>query len=405
MYSSIVYHKSKGVKKLMEELFIKFIKRECSQAEVQQIITYLKTSKDLSEIPHIHEVYKLLDEYPEMEEHVANRIHDNILEIAEQQENKLLKKKTLVWRYTAAAVVIGIFATSYFFRSNNFDNSTDTNPIVNDISITPNNIEPGTDKAILTLEDGSNIALGSGNTYQTKTTISNGEQIIYNQGKQKSSAITYNYLTIPRGGQFHIILSDGTEIWLNSESQLKYPVSFIDGATRQVELVYGEAYFEVSPSTAHKGSKFKVWNQFQEVEVIGTEFNIKAYKDETNILTTLVEGKVAIANSDLKQNLSPNQQSNLNTENNTIKVANVDVEGEISWKRGIFSFEGKSLKDIMKVLSRWYDVDIIFENTDLKSVKFNGVLDKRQSIEEILLIMKSSSINNYEIDNKIIKLK
>ncbi len=390
----------------MKELFIKFIKRECSQEEVQQVITYLKTSQDLSDVPHIHEVYKLLDAYPDMADHVANRIHNNILETAGQRENKLSKKKVPVWRYAVAAVVMGILATSYFFKSSNFDNSTEANPIVDTTPIiTPNNIEAGTDKAILTLEDGTSVVLGKGNTYQTKNTNSNGEQIIYNQSKQKSSVTAYNYLTIPRGGQFHIILSDGTEVWLNSESQLKYPVSFIEGVTRQVELVYGEAYFDVSPSTAHKGSKFKVWNQFQEVEVIGTEFNIKAYKDETNILTTLVEGKVAIGNSDFKQNLSPNQQSNLNTEDNTIKVANVNVEGEVSWKKGIFSFEAKSLKDIMKVLSRWYDVDIVFENAYLKSVKFNGILDKRQSIEEILLIMKSSSINNYEMSNKTIKLK
>ena len=100
-------------------------------------------------------------------------------------------------------------------------------------------------------------------------------------------------------------MSDGTQVWLNSESQLKYPVNFIKGQTRQVELVYGEAYFDVSPSVEHNGAKFKVFNQSQEVEVLGTEFNVKAYKDETNIYTTLVEGRVVIDNGALKQSLLP----------------------------------------------------------------------------------------------------
>ena len=150
-----------------------------------------------------------------------------------------------------------------------------------------------------------------------------------------------------------MILSDGTKVWLNSESQLKYPVAFNDGETRQVELVYGEAYFDVSPSTAHKGARFKVFNQSQEVEVLGTEFNIKAYKDETNIYTTLVEGKVAISAAGKNQILKPNQQSNLNLETGSIEITTVDVYNETTWIDGIFSFENKPLKEILKVLSRW----------------------------------------------------
>lgn len=389
----------------MKELFEKYIKRECSQDELQQIIAYFKNSKDLSGVPTIEAVYKLLKDYPDMEETVANRIHENILRIAKKQEHKLPKKKTYNWRYAAAAVIIGVFATSYFFN-NSFNNSTSIDAIVNSAPVLPSSIiHAGTNKAVLTLEDGSLVTLGEGNNYQAKNANSNGEQIIYKNRDSKSSEIAYNYLTIPRGGQFYIVLSDGTEVWLNSESQLKYPVSFTEGVTRQVELVYGEAYFDVSPSTDHKGAKFKVLNQFQEVEVIGTEFNIKAYKDEANILTTLIEGKVSIENGISVQNLIPNQQSNLDIKNNSITVAKINVEGEMSWKKGIFSFDEESLKDIMKVISRWYDVDIIFENPDLKSVKFNGILDKQQSIEEVLLIMKSSTINNYEIKNKTILLK
>ncbi|WP_298486230.1 FecR family protein [uncultured Maribacter sp.] len=389
----------------MKELFEKYIKRECSEHELRQIIVYFKNSKDLSDVPTIEEVSKLLKDFPDMEETVANRMHENILKITKAQEHKSQKKKIYNWSYAAAAVIIGVFAASYFFN-NSFNNSKSIDPVVNSTPVLPSSsIEAGTNKAVLTLEDGSVVTLGKDNKYQAKNANSNGEQIIYKNRNSNSSEIAYNYLTIPRGGQFYIVLSDGTQIWLNSESKLKYPVSFIEGFDRKVELVYGEAYFDVSPSSNHKGSKFKVLNQFQEVEVIGTEFNIKAYKDETNILTTLVEGKVSIGNGVSKQNLILNQQSKLNTENNRITVAEINVKAEISWKKGIFSFEGESLKDIMKVISRWYDVDIVFENPELKSVKFNGILDKKQSIEEILLIMKSSTINNYEIKDKKILLK
>src|SRR5690606_40703343 len=123
--------------------------------------------------------------------------------------------------------------------------------------------------------------LEKGDSIQTHNAISNGEEIIYNNNTSRQ--LVYNYLTIPRGGQFQLTLSDGTRVWLNSETQIKYPVSFTDGESRQVELVYGEAYFEVSHSTEHKGSDFIVYNQNQEVQVLGTEFNIKAYKDDSNI--------------------------------------------------------------------------------------------------------------------------
>lgn len=311
------------------------------------------------------------------------------------------RKTNNVLKYVAAAVFIGILVSTYFFRDNVFNSPVENIPVI------VNTIEAGTNKATLTLSDGSVVALEKGESFKTKNANSNGEQIVYGPAKKnKTSKTTYNYLTIPRGGQFFVKLSDGTQVWLNSESQLKYPVSFVDGETRKVELVYGEAYFDVSPSIEHKGSKFKVFNQSQEIEVLGTEFNIKAYKDETNVYTTLVEGKIVVDNGVLKQGLIPNQQSTLDLLNNNISVAVVDVYTEISWKNGIFSFKGKSLKDIMKVISRWYDIDVVFESIELENVTFKGVLGKDQKIEEILLTIKTLSIiKDYEINNKKIILK
>lgn len=266
-------------------------------------------------------------------------------------------------------------------------------------------IQPGDDKAILTLEDGSELVLGKGSVYQTKSVNSNGENIVYISNEEKSDKIVYNFLTIPRGGKFFIKLSDGTQVWLNSESQLKFPVNFISGKTRIVELVYGEAYFDVSPSTDHGGDNFEVLNQHQIVKVIGTQFNIKAYKDDSSLYTTLVDGKINLNAGDSKENLLPNQQSELDLKKNTISIRTVDVSPEISWIKGLFTFKEMPLKEIMKVISRWYDVDVIFKNADLEKVKFKGTLSRNQDIEEILSIMKSTTIQSYEIKNRTIIIK
>lgn len=313
-------------------------------------------------------------------------------------------KKQPIFKYAAAAILVGILASSYIFRDVLLNTQEDNSPII----VNNNAIEPGTDKATLTLEDGSQITLEKGSSVQTQNASSNGEEIIYETEKSKIKEIAYNYLTIPRGGQFFIKLSDGTQVWLNSESQLKYPVSFIEGEARTVELVYGEAYFDVSPSIEHKGSKFKVFNKSQEVEVIGTEFNIKAYKDENSISTTLVEGKVNVSIENRNQSLVPNQQLVLDVISNTTSIKDIEVYNEISWKDGVFSFEEKSLKDIMMVLSRWYDIKVVYENNidDDNDHGFVGIFRKNKTIEEILSnIKKSGIIKDYKINNNEILLK
>ena len=382
----------------IEVLLRKFVLNQCSKTEVDQVVSYYQGIKESSQLPSVEEVLDLLDEKPILNEVVANRIEHSIIKEVQKDKITSLKKKLLFWKYAVAAIFIGLITTTYVFKSNTSNTPLEVTPRI------VNTIVPGKDKATLTLEDGSLISLEKGASFKTKNAKSNGEQIVYQNAKSNPSVIKYNYLTIPRGGQFFIKLSDGTQVSLNSESQLKYPVHFIEGETRKVELVYGEAYFDVSPSTNHKGAKFKVLNNTQEIEVLGTEFNIKAYKDEVNIYTTLVEGKVVINTPNLKQLLIPNQQSILDTQNNTLSVITVDVLEAISWKEGVFSFINKPLKDIMKVLSRWYDVDIIFDNKELESAEFIGTLNKNQSIDEVLSIMKSFSLNNYEIKGDTIIL-
>lgn len=303
------------------------------------------------------------------------------------------------YKYAVAASLVLLFSLSYLFLNN--AETVVKNPLVVNAPI-----EIGSNKATLTLEDGSRIALVKGTNYKTSTVKSNGEHIVYDPTNTTKTQIGSNFLTIPRGGQFFIQLADGTKVWLNSESQLKFPVAFNDGELRKVELIYGEAYFEVSPSTKHKGSKFEVLTKKQTIQVIGTQFNIKAYNDENNIYTTLVEGKVAVTIAGQKHLLIPKQQSNFDLTDNSIKINKVDVYSLVAWKEGFFSFNSMSLKDIMKVLSRWYNVDVTFENPKLENVKFNGVLRKDQDLKEILTTIKTTKfINAYEMKNRKIIIK
>lgn len=303
------------------------------------------------------------------------------------------------FKYAAVAVIMLATSITLYYNKHVVFNNTENKKIV-----TNNNITSGSDKAVLTLSDGTNVFLEKGSTYQSKNSKSNGKTIVYYAKHKNKSKKIENLLTVPRGGQFQITLSDGTKVWLNSESQLKYPVNFIDGETRQVELVYGEAYFDVTPSNVNSGSKFIVLNKSQKIEVLGTEFNVKAYKDETHVYTTLVQGKVKVDYTKNQKYLQPNEQLNLNVLNQKGSVLKVDVKNVIAWKNGIFSFKGESLKSIMKTLSRWYDVDVEFSNKKLEDLKFKGVINKSQNMNEILKIMTSTTINSYEITNRKIIL-
>lgn len=384
--------------KNIENRLVKYLMNAANIEDLEVITNWLKNNQNKQLFEEYVRTNYAMD-FSTSEFDTKNAKKEYLLKIRRDRKRVYAFKTYKVLKYAAAVVMV--FGLGYFFQKTSFSTSIDSAPV-----IVNNSIAPGTNKVTLTLEDGSQIALEKGESIQTQSANSNGDEIIYKAGQPIKKEIAYNFLTIPRGGQFFLKLSDGTQVWLNSESQLKYPVSFVDGQTRQVELIYGEAYFDVTPSSENKGSKFVVLNDAQEVEVLGTEFNIKAYKDETNVYTTLVEGKVAIVYDGKTQNLTPSLQSKLNTLSNTVSVAHVDVKSEISWKEGVFSFRRTSLEEIMKVLSRWYDMDVEFVNPVLKKEGFNGVLSKDQNIEDILKIIQNFGIiESYEIKNKKIMIK
>lgn len=312
---------------------------------------------------------------------------------------KFRKKKIEYYHYGIAVSLFAIIMIS--FLVNEIHKSTLNENTV----VAYNPILPGENKAVLTLEDGSDIILEKGEKFTNDYFESSGDELIHNHSKL-SKENKYNYLTVPRGGQYSIQLSDGTEVFLNSESKLKFPVTFLENQDRKVELLYGEAYFDVSPSIQHNGTKFEVLTKNQNIEVLGTEFNVKAYEDESFIYTTLVEGTVLIQNENHKKILKPNEQCSFDIVNKSLQVSKVNIIPEIAWIKGEFVFFNKPLGDITKVLSRWYNANFVFENKEKRNVKFNGELNKNQKIEEILdLLEKTKIINAYDINDKTIILK
>ena len=335
------------------------------------------------------------------EKSIKNKMLKSILDSLKDEKTKkpiiISLIKSNVFRYSVAATVLSFVLLNLFTKKpSSFENEG--------VLSQNKSIQIAAEKSFLTLNNGTEISLDNIQNYEDETLSISGKEIIYKTIKSNAKDVPYNYLTISRGEQFSLKLSDGTQVWLNSKTKLKYPVSFINGEDRKVELVYGEAYFDISPSTEHKGSRFKVFNQFQEVEVLGTEFNIKAYKDESKIFTTLVEGKVSIDVNGKKQNLIPSEQSVLNIKNSDININKVNVYNELSWKEGVFIFKDKSLYEIMKVISRWYDIDFVFEDKELENSTFNGKLLKSQTLEEILNFIKLNNIE-FEIIDKMIIFK
>ncbi len=318
--------------------------------------------------------------------------------ILEENIKGISKQSSSLWKYAVAAIVVVMLSVPLYMK---FLKSTTPSQ-----EFVTTKIFPGVDKAILTLEDGTQVALENGANYEKENVESDGEKIIYKAQSKKNNAVVYNTLNIPRGGEFSMELSDGTKVRLNSETQIKYPVNFIKGRTRQVELVFGEAYFEVTSSSENGGSKFVVLNDNQSTEVLGTKFNIKAYKDEPLIYTTLAEGQVQVENGVSKYVLAPGEQTMLNKKTKEINKTMADVDAELAWIHGDFMFNKKSLIDIIKVLSRWYDVDFVLEGESIKHQKFNGQLSRKQNLEVILELIKTTEkLESYEIKGKTIILK
>nr|WP_067058260.1 FecR family protein [Mucilaginibacter sp. L294] len=262
--------------------------------------------------------------------------------------------------------------------------------------------EPGQNKAILTLADGSKLELNSakigvlakaGHMSVKKT---KDGQLIYLVAPSKiadaNAPIAFNTINTPVGGQYQVILPDGTKVWLNAASSLKYPTQF-KGSQRMVELT-GEAYFEVTKNAA---MPFYVKANNMQVKVLGTHFNIMAYDNEPAIKTTLLEGSVQLSSGTSNNRLKPGQQGVLNR-NGQITVSDVNAEHAIAWKNGYFEFNRSGIHEIMNQLARWYDIEIAYQG-NMPDDEFVGKIERSAKLSQVLNILKLSKIH-FVLDNK-----
>jgi len=208
-------------------------------------------------------------------------------------------------------------------------------------------------------------------------------------------ALVYNRIQVPYGGQYQLELPDGTKVWLNAGSSLRYPVSFT-GHERKVELT-GEGYFEVAKN---KTMPFRVQTSKQVVEVLGTHFNINAYNDDPSVKTTLLEGSVKVTQNTMGtfKMLKPGQQSVL--KNNELQVKEADTEEAVAWKNGLFLFNDQSLDEIMHQVSRWYDLQIVFDDVSLKTQRFGGSISRFKNVSQLLQVLESTGSVHFKIEGR-----
>ena len=307
-------------------------------------------------------------------------------------------ERRIMWSYWAAAAVIILFIGAGTWYLNTQRNSN--LPVA---SRYKNDVLPGGEKAFLQLADGSTITLDSttkgelalqGNARIIKS--DEGELVYESANNQKP---VYNKIVIPKAGQYTLTLPDGTKVWLNAASSLRYPTAFT-GNERVVELS-GEAYFDVAQDANHH---FRVntnvpGHKPMSIEVLGTEFNIQAYADDQALSTTLVNGKVSVNADNQTVVLAPGKQAYLSKDAD-IQVRDANMEAALAWKNGFIYMDSTDFREIMQQVSRWYDVDIVYEGNVDKA--FNGKIPKAAKLSTVLKALESTGWVQFKVAGKTV---
>lgn len=265
-------------------------------------------------------------------------------------------------------------------------------------------IKSGTSRAVLTLASGEKVVLEE---TATDSIQADGTLIEKKEGGLSYQSVesthvqekeVYNVLSIPNGGEYKLTLSDGTQVWVNSASELKYPVKFIGDS--RVVYIKGEAYFEVSENP---GKPFIVKTTHNmEIKVLGTHFNVSAYEEDPVIATTLAQGKVVVSDGRQSVGLVPNQQALFEKNSESFTRRNVDAYQYLSWKDGKFIFEEETLENIMERLSRWYDIQVFFKGNAIRNLRFSGDLEKYEDFSTAIRMLEKVSRIQVEIKKNVI---
>ncbi len=267
-------------------------------------------------------------------------------------------------------------------------------------------MQPGTSKAILMMADGKEVVLEQGQNLnillnERVRVATSSQGIVYEEYGKGMVTEEYNKLTTPVGGEYSLVLSDGTKVFLNADSELKYPVEFSDG--KRIVDLKGEAYFEV-----HKDSlrPFIVRMNGAEVTVLGTSFNVNTYGDDGQIYTTLVNGSVRVSSvkNGQAEVLKPGMQSVMDVQSGQLTVREVDVEPYVAWREGRFVFRAMTLDLIMRQLQRWYDFEVFYQNPELKDYEFRGVIKRDMDLDKVLSVIKVTTNVDFEVKGKVITI-
>lgn len=295
------------------------------------------------------------------------------------------------WSWAAAAVALLLLSgMAYHLFTNPAKTATSEQvTMVNDVA-------PGIQGAILTLADGRQVVLDSLNNGliakqgNTVVTLENGA-VRYDKTSTGTELLAYNTMATPRGRQYQLVLPDGSRVWLNAASSIRYPVAF-NSNERKVEIT-GEAYFEIAEN-AHMPFRVKV-NEYSTVEVLGTHFNVNAYADEPAINTTLLEGSVRLTASGKAVVLKPGQQAGISDPSSSHAISltnNVDTEQVMAWKNGLFTFDNATIQTVMRQLSRWYDIDVTYEG-NIPDQRFFGQMNRDLSLRQVLNGLQVTKVN------------
>lgn len=330
------------------------------------------------------------------EEHLADRMYKSIASEISVKKRSLTFVNSAIVRVAAILVVV-VSVGLYYYYSNPVKY-----PAANSQSVHQKTqpIVPGGNKAMLTLANGRTILLDDAFSGEIAREtgirirkLKEGQLVYEVLGDEASKNLgkMINTISTPKGGQYQVVLPDGSKVWLNAASSLKFPAVFL-GDTREVELV-GEGYFEIHKN---KQKPFLVKARGMHVEVLGTHFNVMAYPDEQSVKTTLLEGAVKVVKNELSKTLIPGEQADVIK---NIKVLKVDTEESIAWKNGSFLFTQENIESVMRKISRWYDVDVVYEGT-LTKEGFMGSISKYDNLDRVLKTLEYTGLVKFRIEGR-----
>lgn len=386
-----------------QQLLDKWVKSEISPDEATELMNYLQ--EDGSNRPLLQKMKEDFKGSADLDAAVdpamSERIRKELLKNIQQPPVIDIRERRNKFNpLSVAAAFLVLVGLGLVLRFTLFNNDPQKQPLSGEKPAVEqqSDIAAGRYKALLTLANGEKIVLDSASAGQlasqgNTTIINKNGHLVYNPDKASPDEVIYNTLSTARGESYQLILADGSKVWLNASSSIRFPASFVTNE-RSVEIS-GEAYFEIAKD---KSKPFRVKVNDMTVEVLGTHFDINSYGDEATINTTLIEGSVKVSKGNKTLLLAPGHQSQLQPNGNLNLVKNVNLDEVIAWKEGNFHFESADISSILRQFARWYDVEIVIEGK-LKPRKFFGIVSRSSSLASVLTMLKANDVH-FRIEGK-----